>query len=79
MSAATMESGAVPQIARFTRSIFIGPRGCPWIEKDRRPFSEEAVAQTAPETIIMEMGMPILLWLLGVPIPIILILLLVWH
>jgi len=42
-------------------------------------FRHQAATRSAADINDVEVDMPILLWLLGVPIPIILILLLLWH
>ncbi|UAK25934.1 hypothetical protein [Sphingomonas nostoxanthinifaciens] len=50
-----------------------------WIKNDLDPFSSQFVEQTTIMAINVEVDMPILLWLLGIPIPIILLLILLWH
>jgi hypothetical protein len=50
-----------------------------WIKEGHRDVYRTSCDADRGRTENMEEDMPILLWLLGVPIPVIIILLLLWH
>jgi hypothetical protein len=64
---------------RISPELYLAQRTNHIVMDQERVQAVEPSERSAKGASIMEVDMPILLWLLGIPIPVILLLLLLWH